>query len=80
MHVCVCNVYDWVGLGSGLGMASKGLLMSIVISNVPCGGRLELWHFVLFVSSVVVEWWGMILCKRKRSITLFCTHSSYRSV
>lgn len=48
---------------SGLEMASKALLMSIVISSVLCGGRLELMPSCIFcvrlVSSVVVEWCGL---------------------
>ena len=44
---------------SGLGMASNALLMSIVISSVLCGGRLEFMPSctvcVRLVSSVVVE-------------------------
>ena len=56
----LCSVVLYILLISSVrGIASKALLMSIVISNVRCGGLLELIpsfiFCVRFVSSVVVE-------------------------
>ena len=60
----LCSVVLYILLmRSGLGMASKALLMSIVMSSVLFGGLLEFMpsctFCVRFVSSVVVEWCGL---------------------
>ena len=56
----LCSVVLYILLMSSVrGMASKALLMSIVISSVLCGGLLELMPSFTFcvrlVSNVVVE-------------------------
>ena len=56
----LCSVVLYILLvRSDLGMASKALLMSIVINSVLCGGHLEfilsLTFCVRLVSNVVVE-------------------------